>query len=149
MTTDTEHDTGATETANAPGVAATPAAPLCDQAPEGIPPHQPGSLVTYCDGCTDPTPEPRPQSPGERVAALAGTLQAIMTFFLEHPDLPAPSGITLTVDAASRAELDGWAGDFGQAPPRPARNYDGAQFSTSVPGAGRTSVLMSHWNGDL
>jgi hypothetical protein len=70
---------------------------------------------------------------GERIAALAGALQAIMDFYLTHPDAPAPYDITLTsISVASRAELDALAGEFDQPPPPPAEAYHGAQFYVRI-----------------
>jgi hypothetical protein len=70
---------------------------------------------------------------GDRIAALAGALQAIMDFYLSNPDVPLPYGITLTsLSVASRAELDALAGEFDQPPPPPAENYSGAQFSVRI-----------------
>ncbi len=84
-------------------------------------------------------------APGERVAALAGALQAIMDFYLAHPDVPAPYTITLTsICLPSRAALDGLAGEFDQPPPPPADCYRGAQFDVQIDdGPIRVSAIYS------
>lgn len=70
---------------------------------------------------------------GERIAALSGALQAIMDFYLAHPDVPPPYTIRLTTTGVeSRAALDALAGDFDQPPPPPAECYKGAQFSVPI-----------------
>jgi hypothetical protein len=77
---------------------------------------------------------------GERIAALSGALQAIMDFYLTHPEAPPPYDIKLTsISIDSRAELDALAGDFDQPPPPPAEAYRGAQFYVRI-GDGPISV---------
>lgn len=95
------------------------------------------ALERYVVGMTDTvsgqTATQLRTDPGERIAAVAGALQAIMDFYLAHPDVPAPYSITMTsISVTSRAELDALAGDFDQPPPPPADSYHGAQFSVPI-----------------
>lgn len=70
---------------------------------------------------------------GDRIAELAGALQAIMDFYLANPEVPMPYSIRTThLSLRSRAELDALAGEFDQPPPPPADNYRGAQFSVHL-----------------
>jgi hypothetical protein len=85
---------------------------------------------------------------GERIAALAGALQAIMDFHLANPDVPTPSYIRVGVWTESRAQLDGLAGDFDQEPPGPAYHYNGAQFDVPLEVKPiSTSVLIAYHEG--
>jgi hypothetical protein len=87
---------------------------------------------------------------GERIAALAGALQAIMDFHLANPDAPMPVRIDTLAWTSSRAELDGLAGDFDKEPPKSAESYHGAQFSVQLEVAPiLTSVLFSYHEASL
>lgn len=112
------------------------------------------ALERYVVGMTDTvsgrTATELRTDPGERVAALAGALQAIMDFYLANPDVPAPTHIQVNTWADSRAELDGLAGDFDQEPPKPATHYRGAQFTVQLAAEPiRTSVLIAYHEGPL
>ncbi len=77
------------------------------------------------DRATIELPEPQPRDD------FHARLQAIKDFFEAHPSLPAPQ-FTANVYVNSRAELDAFAGYFGQQAPPDAGCYEGAQFYVPV-----------------
>jgi hypothetical protein len=78
---------------------------------------------------------------------LTETLDTIRDFFASHPDLKLPHHVSFNIDVDSRAELAGLAGDFGQAPPKDATHYQGAQFTVEIQAKPRVVALFSFYQG--